>query len=331
MMNPDVYNLTFFPNPSPGETVYSVMCYIQSRSGLQEKIILNELTGQRNKAPLLQAIPSYISTIAKRVPNGNPWQDGQIIVSNHTALPYFSYFDPPEIRKSWLEKVIDSTHAQPIGLSLGFSVYRKKVAPEHPRYCIQCAKDQTEEFGYPYFRREHQLHWVNVCWKHGTVLSHGCSICGPYPIKKAGLSLPGRCLCADGASFLASASVDRNDREHYKWLAVQSAYMVNSNGMPFENIRTTLKAMCIEKGISRGLLLDRRSLADEVNRRFGDRFLHNIGYPAWNNTKPCTWISRLFDTSKSYTKRKPVIQYLLVIGALFDSVAQFESDTVKKT
>ena len=164
----------------------------------------------------------------------------------------------------WFEKVADSIHAQPIGLSLGFSVYRKKVAPEHPRYCIQCAKAQTEEYGYPYFRREHQLHWVNVCWKHGTVLSHGCSICGPYPIKKAGLSLPGRCLCADGASYLAAASVDGNDREHYKWLAVQSAYMVNSNGMPFENIRTTLKAMCIEKNISRGPLLDRRSLADEL-------------------------------------------------------------------
>ena len=322
-MHDEQLTLPFFPAPAPGETVYSVLCRIQARSGLQEKIILNALTGQRNKAPLLQAIPGYLNLLASKVPCGHPWQDSLSIVKHHSALPYFIYFDAPEQRKAWLQKVPATDFTQRLGLALGFSMYRGQASCYHPRFCVQCAAEQVIQLGFCYFRREHQLPWTAMCCTHGTVLSAGCSICGPYPIKKAGLSMPGVCLCPNGASFLPAAADLDDNLEPYTWLAEQSAHLVAGSGITHNNIRRLLRHMCMDKGYSRGPLLDVQGLAHAIDSRFGRAFLEWIGYPALKDDHAASWVVRLLCKKKT-ERRSPLVQYLLVIGVLFDSVAQFE-------
>jgi hypothetical protein len=114
MMNPDINNLPFFPNPAPGETVYSIICRVQTRSGLQEKQILEALTGQQKKAHLLSPLPGYLQILSQSLPDGHPWCDNLDIWSNHTTLPYFLYFDPPNLRDHWQQKLQNAANCQPL-------------------------------------------------------------------------------------------------------------------------------------------------------------------------------------------------------------------------
>jgi hypothetical protein len=323
MMNPDINNLPFFPNPAQGETVYSIMCRVQTRSGLQEKIILEALTGQQKKAHLLSPLPGYLKILSQSLPDGHPWCDNLYIWSNHTTLPYFLYFDPPNLRDQWLQKLQNAANCQPFGLALGLTTYKGQALVSNPRYCPQCAKRQMEKFGFTYFQREHQLPWVFVCWKHNTPLSIGCAKCGAYPFKKNGLIMPGRCFCDKGAAFLPSANIEPSIRKQLYWLAQQSAYMVQSNGTKAKDVRVSLKACLKNNGFCRGKSMMHEPVASAIQDRFGEKFLSMVGYPAFKGDRESAWI-RMLLINEGTRKRRPVIKYMLLIGAIFGSIAEFE-------
>ncbi len=57
----------------------------------------------------------------------------------------------------------------------------------------------------------------------------------------------------------------------------------------------------------------------------GDDVLHWLGAPAWNNKKPSAWVKRILYDQHGEQKRSPNIHFLLIIGVLFESVAEFEA------
>jgi hypothetical protein len=319
------FKFNFFPTPAPGETIFSVICRLRARSGLQEKIILNALTGQRHKAAILHAIPGYLNRISAVLPFEHPWKDTTYAIAKHTTLPYFLYFDEPEHRQKWVREVADTIDCQSLGLSLGLSMYKGQAYPAHPRYCPKCAQEQLQTFGFTFFLREHQLPWVFVCWKHYNVLSHGCNVCGPYPIKKIGLSMPGTCACSSGAVHLNVLSIQPSMRAPLQWIAEQSTFMVRSEGTACGRIRKLLRDALIGAGLSRGKILDSQAIAGALSHRFGEKFLYWSGYPVWTGGRPSAWLLRMFNNKGMDEIRSPLLPFLFVIGVLFGSVQKFES------
>jgi hypothetical protein len=140
--------------------------------------------------------------------------------------------------------------------SLGLTQYRCGNGPKHPRFCSACIQEDERTLGFPYFHRKHQLPGVAVCWKHDEILSHGCYICGAYPIPGRGLSMPGRCKCS--SELLPMPAFDKLPANHavLKWLADESAQLVNAVGTTAASSRATLRQLVLNNGFCKGSLLD---------------------------------------------------------------------------
>lgn len=311
----------FFPVPEPGETVYSVLCRLIARSGLPSTYLLRELTGQPYRQTYLSALPGYLARMSGNIPDGNPWHDEALIVRKHTGLPYFIYFDPPGKREHLLKALAQNESPKSLVLSLGLTKYRCGAFPVHPRYCTSCAVQDRKIRGFAYYRREHQLPGVALCWIHGTPLVYGCTHCGPYPINGMAFSMPGKCQCADGVTPLPAHADLPSEKKHLLWLAQESAYMVNSAGTRCKNIREDLRALVLKQGFGRKSLLFASQLSEAIEKRFGREILEWLGAPVWTSGKPSPWLSRLFYDQR---KRSPAICFILVIGTIFETLADFE-------
>ncbi|MBV5328417.1 MAG: TniQ family protein [Chlorobium sp.] len=321
-MNKHITRLSFLPNPADGETIYSIMCRCAERTGLPHGYIINSLTGQRLRTPVLSALPGYIDIISRSTPVGHIWRDAMKIVDDHTALPYYVYFLPTKERQEWASKLVIGKSSLPILMALGLTMYPTSSGSRHPRYCPQCAVEQIRKFGFSFFRRHHQLPGVFVCAEHKEILSHGCGVCGSYPIKNRGLSMPGRCKC-EHLTPLPVISI-QTDISQLFWIARESEYVVNSSGTGHSDPSAVLKEAAIQRGFGRGKIIDYCKLAAGIESRFGVDMLQQIGVEVWVNQKPAAWLRRILQAS-SNDRKKPSILLLLIIGTLFDSVKDFEA------
>jgi hypothetical protein len=190
------------------------------------------------------------------LPSGHPWIDLRHTIQHHTSLPYLTYFDKPEQRDSAVKLLSENMQSKYIVQSLGLTQYRCGNGPKHPRFCSACIQEDERTLGFPYFHRKHQLPGVAVCWKHDEILSHGCYICGAYPIPGRGLSMPGRCKCS--SELLPMPAFDKLPANHavLKWLADESAQLVNAVGTTAASSRATLRQLVLNNGFCKGSLLD---------------------------------------------------------------------------
>ena len=314
----------FFPTAPIGETVFSVFCRCAERSGLPDTHLMRAFTDQRNTAPLLSVLPGQLRKIADRVPVGHPWKDPAVIAHDHTGLGYFSYFDDETTRKTWLQRYIAASHSTSVLTAMGFTKFPCGAKSHHPRFCLDCARKDDEIYGFSCFHREHQLPGIAVCWKHGTPLAQGCAQCGPYPIKRTALRMAYKCNCDLEITPLPAYASLPDQIEPLLWLAKESAWLVNAKGTRYEDIRNALRNHALHNGLGRGCLLNPGLISDAVENRFGTATLDWLNMPARSDLGPSPWIRRLLLPSASGVKRSPTILYLLVIGALFDSVEAFE-------
>lgn len=324
ILNEQCSAFPFFPVPAARETVYSLFCRCSERSGLPDTYIIRSLTGQILKTTLLSALPGYLGPLSKALPMGHPWGDGEQIVKNHTALPYYLYLDTSKERSLWASILSEVESSHPLAMSLGLPSYPCEAAQRHPRYCPRCVEEDRKNLGYSYFRREHQLPGIALCWRHEEILCHGCTICGPYPIKNRALSMPGRCHCANGTTPLPAFSDLPTNLQALQWIARQSAFMVNSSGTKCENIRADLHALIVRKGFSRRSIINYRKLASAIESKFSREVLDWLGTAVWTESQPSAWVCRLLHGKSFKQKRTPLIYFMLVLGVLFESVEEFE-------
>lgn len=319
--------LPFFPVPAEGETVFSVVGRCIERLGIANQHLLPMLTGQKYSTTLFSVLPGYLGTIANAMPNGHPWKDVQTLVKSHTTLPYFTYFHTEEQRASSVQLLAIAENIQPVTLGLGLPIYRVPVAAPSVRFCMTCLHEQYREPGHSYFLLAHQLPGVTHCWKHGELLSHGCSTCGTYPLRGKKLTMPGQCFC-DSFSAAQIESV-AGSPESALWLARESAYLLTATDSSFDR-RKRLREGVIQAGLCRGSLADYDRLAEAIEARFGAEFLITINHPTRDESgKPSAWIRRSLPSDPS-CKRLSTIVGLLVLGAAFDSVEAFEKNRISE-
>lgn len=320
----------FFPIPESGETVFSLVSRYARRSGLPHGWVLRALTGRRAHSQLFGTLPGAIPNLAGEMPFGHPWRDPMYIVNHHTGLPYFTYFCGEATRRRAVESLASQADTRGLRMSLGLVQYPQNTMVRHPRYCPECVRSDYERLGYTCFRRIHQLPAVLVCPLHQRVLVHGCRRCGTYPTKGRVLSMAGRCRCEE-IDPLPVVQVRSDQIEPLHWLAVQSGVLVESSGTLNENCRARLRHRALEIGYhakNRGI--NSNALAKAVVRRFGADLLQQLGIVVETSSGAAPWIRRLPCPQLHGEKKSPTLRFLLMIGALFESIVDFESWTTTK-
>lgn len=313
------FNLPYFPKPLESETAYSVLCRFGRRFGKNALKLLKRLTGRNFCYSFFGGFPSQLSILSNFLPYGHPWKNVESLLFLNTILPYYVYFYPANINRNWYLKMTGSN-----GTILPLrGIIQGRIIPRNPRFCPKCVQDQINNHGFTYFIKEHQLPGVLRCYIHHSLLSFGCSVCGPYPIKGIPFCLPGECYCEGNLSPLYIHFDESIKPEASIWIAEQSAYIVNSKGTNSKDIRLDLRRALEMKGAVNGKLINHQKISAAIEEKFGVNFLNLIGYPARQNQVSHPWIKRLLSVTPSFT-RKLSLKYLLLIGTFFDSVQTFE-------
>jgi hypothetical protein len=313
--------IPYFPITASGETVYSTICRFAERSGLPDHLLISMLAGHKNLAAVLSPMTGHLGHLSKVMPYGHPWRNAMTIVCSHTTLPYFIYFLRDQVRRQWISRMIEESDPSTIVMSLALTMYPVPAIPHHPRYCSICISEQEQKYGFSYFKREHQLPGVFICPEHETILSYGCNICGPYPIKYRRFCMAGRCNC--GRSDDLPVIKEWEDITPLLWIARESSYMVDSSGTKYINARAILKEAATRNGFNQGRQIDYKKLATGIESRFSPDVLKLLGVTVWHGKEPAIWISQLLQDSLAYRK-KPTLLILLVLGTLFESISAFE-------
>lgn len=156
--------LSFFPNPYPDETVYSIIARYHKRIGnLKFSKTIEELFGVYEFYP-----SSYSASLLTELINALPKKSGydeEYFIRNHTIYPYYESFLTEKQKQESIEGMKSST-------------YGCRYREDHMMYgyntlfkiCPSCIMEDKENYGEAYFHRVHQISGYVVCHKHGDFL-----------------------------------------------------------------------------------------------------------------------------------------------------------------
>jgi hypothetical protein len=270
--------------------------------------------GRHFSYDIFGGLPSF-RNIANWVPEGHPWTETANILDFNTNFPYITYFFKDSIRT----EIKANFHSRKLALS----PMRLRAWPNSPRFCRQCITEQLQERGFTYFIREHQLPGVSICWRHHIPLSYGCIKCGPYPINKLKIFLPGFCNCEDGIQPLDLSIDYRISFDMLVWIAEQSAFMVNSTDTSIHNVPAELRMLLKRNSKLAGRRIKTKAVVNDIKNRFGQHLLEHLHYPLTYLESNSRWLRRLLRMGD----RIEAIKYILVIGSYCKSIEQFVKES----
>lgn len=316
-----------FPVPAEKETIFSLFTRCKARSGFSDVLILSELTGQKFSRTLLGPLPAYLPLISGKLHDNHPGKDPYYLIRNHSMFPYFSYFMPSSIREELETKVATSNITRQISLSMGLIKYPTKILFQ-PRFCLSCLKEAVEREGFPFYRVEHQLPGVFVCHKHAETLYNGCKQCGTYPITNCSLSMAGHCRCESGIEPLPVTKLNDNAVQSLLWLAEQSAFLLGKAGTNASDPGERIRGRVLSKLTDKSKYIDYMDTARKITDFFGIETLRLLNIEVFSGNAPAPWIPSFF---RNVERTRPTILYLLLIGAYFQSVEEFEQSSDERT
>lgn len=157
----------FFPASLPDESLFSLIArYHQLSGNSDDRDTLRELFGKHTFV-VTSHLPSLIDTLVKILPSGAQI-DALAIIDRHTVFPYYRPFlTERQISLSLAAMKGDSA----IGLKTMMGLIASQVGGGNfYRFCAQCAEQDDNLYGQPYWHRAHQLPAVQMCHEHGTSL-----------------------------------------------------------------------------------------------------------------------------------------------------------------
>jgi len=92
--------------------------------------------------------------------------DGRHILDDHSLLPFFAPFLPPE-RHSRLLKDMLGDNGPGVHMRAGLMASRVPL-PQWLRFCTQCVEADRRKYGECYWHRIHQVPGVEICPLHKT-------------------------------------------------------------------------------------------------------------------------------------------------------------------
>lgn len=158
--------LSFVPPLLPNQTIYSWVALFHEMSGNStvDQTRLQLFGTARGRWDF--HIPSHLNELcaSTQLRLGSP----EAIVRDATIIPYYTKFHAPRITANVLNQVRGNGIG---GLARELGMTRS-IFTAHPprRSCHECVITDEDQYGFAYWRRDHQLPGVLVCKTHGTPL-----------------------------------------------------------------------------------------------------------------------------------------------------------------
>jgi len=152
-----------WPDPYPDELFYSICARFSEHVRYSSKrSVVAELFGT-DQAMACISLPSHLDYLVSQLP---PYSNYDInrIIDQHTLLPYFAPFLPPE-RYTRLHQDMSSNNGPTLHMRAGLMASRVPL-PQWLRFCPQCVEEDRRRIGECYWHRIHQAPGVEICPLH---------------------------------------------------------------------------------------------------------------------------------------------------------------------
>src|SRR6266567_2356339 len=152
-----------WPDPRPGELFYSMCARFSERVRYpSRRSVVTELFGTENAIACV-SLPSHLNYFAAQLPPRSNL-DAEHIIDDHTLLPFFAPFLPPE-RHIRLRQDMCSNNGPAIHMRAGLMASHVSL-PQWLRFCPRCIEEDRRRFGECYWHRIHQVPGVEICPLH---------------------------------------------------------------------------------------------------------------------------------------------------------------------
>lgn len=294
--------LGFCPLPYPDELLYSILARYDRLVGYRsQRATIRDLFATQTRTAIIM-FPSSLDLLVEHLP-GCPELLALTLIDNHTVLPFFRPFLPPE-RAQQIVRDMCGTHGA-VDQRSG-SMASRVQNPTVMRVCVECARSEKGHLGECYWHRLHQVSGVDVCPEHGVYLSDTTIAMGGHRARLAFHGVP------DEVIYFPTRQVEREREGHALLRLAQDASWLLTHrelGPGLDAIRHRYLRLLHRRGYAsyRGRVCV-ADLCEAVRQRFGDQLLGRLQSPL--EPAEASWLSRLVRTPRG--AQHPVRHLLLM-------------------
>jgi hypothetical protein len=314
--------IAFLPDPHTDELFYSSCArYGEMVKYPSTSIVVQRLFGSKTAA--IVDLPKRLEHLLAVLPPNNYTFDR--IVGEYTLFRFYAHFLPIERIPRLLERMSHEAGST-LHATLGITNCNLKV-PSKLRFCIECVKEDREEFGKTYWHRIHQLPGIDVCPLHALVLTESEAA----PNLKSNKS---KFFSAESAVFEAGArKLDLNDRCDSLLLKIanEAKWLLEYDGsfLGVTELRKRYHNLLLKQGFAyyNGRIRANKLLASFVEY-YPPELLSKLKSEV-PNADTC-WLFRILARGRPYTIQHPVRNLLLIIflgqtaREIFTSFSEFK-------
>lgn len=264
---------------------------------------------------LTQWIPTNLEKFAEKLP-GTPQDNLKKLLLDNTEYPLFASFGKARLSLA--------TNAMPIRDQIINMPKRIVGESGETHLCVKCLRRDREDHGTSYIHRSHRIPGVRVCWDHGTRLLSACPFCGCPFEPKADLVMAPWEPCAGCGRYLPDATFftpvnDATERELEFAQFAHDLLQVATKPLNADTLAHIYAKKIVEKGFTRGSIIDRAALFAAFDAHFGAEFLGQID-SAYRTGRNPNWVRF---HSRSGISEAPLSRHLLLANFLFSSSEEF--------
>jgi hypothetical protein len=156
------------PDPMPSETIrsYWERFHRMSRSN-SVKETLEAMFGPGARLRAGHCLPSRLAELSRRVGSDHVLGDTRVAIERHTTLPFHCYFHTTHQREHAFDCLLGARGSASARATLGLAKSPVLLDKAWPAFCEDCVIDDSNRFGFAYWKTVHQLPPVAVCPWHG--------------------------------------------------------------------------------------------------------------------------------------------------------------------
>lgn len=157
--------LTFFPNRSPDETLYSQCARFHKRSGYDSPDLTGQLLFNDSQAGQHAQLPFGVDHFISL--GLSPLSSLHVLRQQTISSTYLAFMPTGEIAD--FVKIRSAARASALDGKRG--LFGHKHFLDHPlKYCPECVELDIQERGFSYWHTSHQFPGVWICARHGSLL-----------------------------------------------------------------------------------------------------------------------------------------------------------------
>jgi hypothetical protein len=284
-----------FPSPYPDEMLYSICARFGSRVAYPDaKSILQELFDSPTATVIID-LPNRLRKLAAGLPAGTSLTTN-CLIDQHTLLPFYSAFIPPE-RVKQIRKNMGGSSGPAAHMSAGVMASRIPTL-DFMRYCSVCIKEDEKKFREAFWHRLHQLPGVEVCPSHQVFLEN--STVGFRQGRKLTQFIPAE--QATRATPVRHVDIENRDHRALLQLARDAEWLLEhpSPGTNLKSLYTHYLPMLVERGLAIYTgSIHVKKLLNEFSSYHSSELLGRLNCELrGSNIEKSNWLLRLVRASK---------------------------------